>query len=44
MVYKPIDKQTSGGAIKSMPNQQLSNELHKTNYQKILEKKSLFFN
>ena len=29
MVYKSIDKQTSGGAIKSMPNQQLSNELRK---------------
>ena len=29
MVYKFFDKQTAGGAIKSMQNQQLANELHK---------------
>ena len=29
MVYKFFDKKTSGGAIKSMQNQKLSNELHK---------------
>ena len=28
MVYKFFDKKTSGGAIKSMPNQQLADELH----------------
>ena len=29
MDYKFFDKKSSGGGIKSMPNQQLSNELHK---------------
>ena len=29
MVYKFFDKLISGGAIKSMPNQQLAHELHK---------------
>ena len=29
MVCKFFDKQTAGGAIKSMQNQQLANELHK---------------
>ena len=39
MVYKSIDKQTSGGAIKSMPNQQLSNELHKPIIRKFLKRR-----
>ena len=29
MVYKFFDKKTFGGAIKSMPNEQLADELHK---------------
>ena len=29
MVYKFFDKETAGGAIKSLQNQQLANELHK---------------
>ena len=29
MVYKFFDKKSSDGAIKSMPNQQPANELHK---------------
>ena len=29
MVYKFFDKSSSGSVIKSMPNQQVANELHK---------------
>ena len=29
MVYKVFDKKSKGTGIKSMPNQQLANELHK---------------
>ena len=34
MVLSFFDKKSSGGAIKSMPNQQLSKELHKTTIRK----------
>ena len=39
MVYKFFDKKTSVGVIKSMPNQQLANELHKTNTKKFQKRK-----
>ena len=39
MVYKFFDKKTSVGAIKSMPNQQLANELHKTIIKKFQKRK-----
>ena len=42
MIYKLFDKKTSGGAIESMQNQQLVNELHKPIIQKF-KLKSLFF-
>ena len=38
MVYKFFDKKTSGGAIKSMSNQQLANELHKPIIKKYVKK------
>ena len=39
MVNKFFDKKTSVGAIKSMSNQQLANELHKTNTKKFVKRK-----
>ena len=42
MVFKFFDKKSTGSGIKSMPNQQLANELHKPVIRK-LKKKSLFF-
>ena len=42
MIYKIFNKKTSGGAIESMQNQQLVNELHKPIIQKF-KLKSLFF-
>ena len=38
MVYKFFDKKTSGGAIKSMPNQQLSKELANKLHKPIVKK------
>ena len=39
MVYKFFDKKTSGGAIKSMPNEQLADELHKAIIKKFKRRK-----
>ena len=41
MVYKFFDKKSKGTGIKSMPNQQLANELHKPIFKKI--KKRVYF-
>ena len=38
MVYKFFDKKSKGSGIKSMPNQQLANELHKPIIRKIFKK------
>ena len=38
MVYKFFDKKTSGGAIKSMQNQKLGNELHKPIIRKLIKR------
>ena len=42
MVFKFFDKKSTGSSIKSIPNQQLANELHKPIIRKF-KKKSLFF-
>ena len=42
MIYKFFDKKISGRAIKSMQNQKLANELHKSIIEKFKKKKSLF--
>ena len=42
MVYKFFDKKSKGTGIKSIPNQQLANELHKPSITQ-LKKKSVFF-
>ena len=44
MIYKFFDRRTSGGAIKSMPNQQLADEFHKPIIKKFEKRKvySLF--
>ena len=39
MVYKFFDKKTSGSGIKSMPNQQLADELHKPIIRKFKKRK-----
>ena len=39
MVYKCFDKKASGGAIKSMSNEQLAEELYKPIIKKFLERK-----
>ena len=39
MLYKCFDKKASGGAIKSMSNQQLSNELHKPIVKNVLKRR-----
>ena len=39
MVHKSFDKKTSGGAIKSMPNEQLAEVLHKPIIKKIYKTK-----
>ena len=41
MVYKFFDKKSKGSGIKSMPNQQLANELHKPIIRKFKKKKSV---
>ena len=41
MVYRFLDKKSKRSGIKSMPNQQLANELHKSIIRKL--KKSIFF-
>ena len=41
MVYKFFDKESKGSGIKSMPNQQLANELHKPIIRKFKKKKSV---
>ena len=38
IVYKFFDKKTAGGAIKSMQNQQLANELYKPIIRKLKKK------
>ena len=38
MVYKFFDKKSKGSGIKSMPNQQLANELHKPIIKNIFKK------
>ena len=43
MVYKCFGKKSSGGAIKSLSNQQLANELHKKIIKFSFLKKCLFF-
>ena len=43
MVYKCFGKKSSGGAIKSLSNQQLANELHKKIIKFSFLKKFLFF-
>ena len=43
VVYKCFDQKTPGGAIKSMPNQQLPNELHERIINLKKKKKSIFF-
>ena len=43
MVYNFFDKKSKGSGIKSMPNQQLANELHKPIIRKLKKKKSVFF-
>ena len=43
MVYKLFDKKPSGGAIKSIQNQQLANELHKPIIKKKKTKKKTVF-
>ena len=43
MVYKCFGKKSSGGAIKSLSNQQLANELHKKIIKFSFFKKSLLF-
>ena len=39
MLYKCFDKKASGGAIKSMSNQQLPNELHKPIVKNVLKRR-----
>ena len=39
MVYKFFDKKSKGAGIKSMPNQQLANELHKPVIRKFKKRK-----
>ena len=39
MVYKFFDKKSKGGGMKSMPNQQLANELHKPIIRKFKKRK-----
>ena len=39
MVYKFFDKKSKGSGIKSMPNQQLTNELHKPVIRKFKKRK-----
>ena len=41
MVYKCFDKKSNGTGIKSMTNQQLANELHKTIIRKIKKEKCI---
>ena len=42
MVYKVLDRKSSGSGVANEPKYQLANELHKTtNYSKIQKKKSL---
>ena len=43
MVYNFFDKKSKGSGIKSVPNQQLANELHKPIIRKLKKKKSVFF-
>ena len=38
-VYNLLDKKSTGGAIKSMPSQQLANELHKPIIRKLKKRK-----
>ena len=42
MVYIFFDKKASGTSIKSMPNQQLADELHRPIIRKFRKKKSIF--
>ena len=39
MVYRYFDKKSTGASIKSMPNEQLANELHKTIIRKFKRRK-----
>ena len=39
MVYKFFDKKSKGGGIKSMPNQQLADELHKPSIRKFRKRR-----
>ena len=39
MVFKFFDKKPKGTGIKSMPNQQLANELHKSTIRKLKKEK-----
>ena len=41
MVFKFFDKKSSGSGIKSMPNQQLADELHKTAIKRLKRRKVL---
>ena len=43
VVYKYFDQKTPGGATKSMPNQQLPNELMNRLFKFKKKKKSIFF-
>ena len=43
MVYKFLGKKSKGAGIKSMPNQQLANELNKPIIENLKIKKSAFF-
>ena len=42
MVYKCFDKKSEGSGIKSMPNQQLANELHKSIIKKFKRRRVYF--
>ena len=39
MVYRYFDKKSTGASIKSMPNEQLANELHKPIIRKFKRRK-----
>ena len=42
MVYRYFDKKSTGASIKSMPNEQLANELHKPIIRKFKRRKVYF--
>ena len=43
MVYKFVDKKSPGRGIKSMPNQQLTNEFHKPIIRKLKKEEFLLY-